>query len=624
LQRVFRGIVLSAAVLLVFAPLFHVALSQTIQPAVVIIDGGVLIDGNGGPPVRDVQIVIQGNRIAAIGRKGQNTPPNAQVINAEGKFILPGLWDGLDNFVWNQGEILLNNGVTSFIGIGDMGEVGVAYTEGVKRGKIRGPRPFDWPVHFVGAGAGAAAPGAGNRTGLESPFQSPHALMGPEDAREWVKRLLDLGASGISFQNGAVSQEIFKAAVETANAAGKPVGIRAGGARGAIGVRDAVAIGAGFLPRSMGVAAAVTAAAAEGVNELQQWAEMDEAKARDLIRLLVESKTALVPAFIQKAPGLPAGWSRFELQARRMFSDPALMAYYPQTRAQALIGNYVDPPNARPNAIAAASKGYQNALRFHRMLVEAGGHVLIGTDGGNFSLPGLGVHHEMQVFSEDMKLPAMQIIQAATKWPAETMRVDKEVGTVEAGKLADLLIVDEDPLADIANLQKIAFVVADGKVQPRGFQPWYWSPFGGEGPITIPVVDDLDWALMLRGQRGARGAGGRGGGVGRPQPTIETIDSGRRDYSDPDFSKTVVKEGSPTLQIKVTGIGYFQRSVVYFNDIPVPTRLVNANELQAQVDESLLRTPGRYALVVRNAGAADPQKLGDGSSNRGWLIVGYR
>ena len=624
MQRVFRGIVLSAAVLLVFAPLFHVAFSQTIQPAVVIIDGGVLIDGNGGPPVRDVQIVIQGNRIAAIGRKGQTTPPNAQVIDADGKFILPGLWDGLDNFVWNQGEILLNNGVTSFIGIGDMGEVGVAYTEGVKRGKIRGPRPFDWPVHFVGAGAGAAAPGAGNRTGLESPFQSPHALTGVEDAREWVKRLLALGAAGISFQNGAVSQEIFRAAVETANAAGKPVGIRAGGARGAIGVRDAVAMGAGFLPRSMGVAAAVTSAA-EGADELQQWADMDEAKAKDLIRILVDRKTALIPAFIQKAPGIPTGWSRFELQARRMFSDPALMAYYPQARAQALVANYVDPPNARPNAIAAASKGYQNALRFHRMLVEAGGHVLIGTDGGNFSLPGLGVLHEMQVFGEDMKLPAMQIIQAATKWPAETMRVDKEIGSVEVAKLADLLIVDEDPLMNIANLQKIAFVIADGKVQPKGFQPSYWSPFGGEGPITIPVVDDLDWTVMLRGQRGARGAaGGRGGGVGRPQPTIETIDSGRRDYPDPDFSKTVVKEGSPTLQIKVTGIGYFQRSVVYFNGIPVPTRLINANELRAEVDESLLRTPGRYALVVRNAGAADPQKLGDGSSNRGWLIVGYR
>jgi len=610
---------LGGALLCAFAPWLQAAFFQVAPPAV-IIEGGTLIDGNGGPPVRDVQIVIENNRIASIGRKGENRQPNAQIINAAGKFILPGLWDALDNFVWNQGEILLNNGVTSFIGIGDMGEVGVVYTDGVKRGKIRGPRPFDWPVHFVGPGA--AVPGGGNRTGLESPFQSPHALNSPEDAREWTRRLLSLGASGISFQNGAVAPEIFVAAVDTAKAANKPVGIRSGGARGAIGVREAAAMGAGFIPRSNGVAAAVSAAA-EGANELQQWAEMDEAKAKELIRLLVEKKVALIPAFIQKVPGLPTGWSRFELQARRMFSDPSLMAYYPQARAQALLANYVDPPNARPNAIAVTSKAYQNALLFHRRLIEAGGRVLIGTDGGNFSLPGLGVHHEMQVFSEDMKLPAMQIIQAATKWPAETMRVEKEVGTVEAGKLADLLIVDEDPLVDIANLQKIAVVIADGKVQPRGFQPWYWSPFGGEGPITIPVVDDLDWALMLRGQRGGRGAGGRGA-VGRPQPTIETIDSGRRDYSDPDFSKTVVKEGGATLLLKVTGVGYFQRSVVYFNEIPVPTRLVNANEIEARIDESLLRAPGRYSVVVRNAGVADPQKLGDGSSNRAWLIVGYR
>lgn len=619
-RKALKGIGLLGALLFAFAPWLHAAFFQVAPPAVVIIEGGTLIDGNGGPPLRDVQILIEGNRIASIGRKGQNRQPNAQVINADGKFILPGLWDGLDNFVWNQGEILLNNGVTSFIGIGDMGEVGVVYTEGVKRGKIRGPRPFDWPVHFVGAGA--AVPGAGNRTGLESPFQSPHALNSPEEASEWTRRLLNLGASGISFQNGALAPEIFAAAVETAKAAGKPVGIRTGGARGAIGVREAAAMGAAFIPRSNGVAAAVSAAA-EGANELQQWAEMDDTKAKELIQVLVEKKAALIPAFIQKAPGLPTGWTRFELQARRMFSDPALMAYYSQARAQALLANYVDPPNARPNAIAVTSKGYQNALRFHRMLIEAGGRVLIGTDGGNFSLPGLGVHHEMQVFSEDMKLPAMQIIQAATKWPAETMRMAKEVGTVEAGKLADLLIVDEDPLVDIGNLQRIAFVIADGKVQPRGFQPWYWSPFGGEGPITIPVVDDLDWALMLRGQRGGRGAGGRGA-AGRPQPTIETIDSGRRDYSDSDFSKTVVKEGSPTLQVKVTGIGYFQRSVVYFNEIPVPTRLVNANEIEARIDESLLRTPGRYSLIIRNAGIADAQKLGDGTSNRGWLIVGYR
>jgi hypothetical protein len=607
----------------------------------IVIDGGTLIDGNGGAPVRDVQVVIQGNRITAIGRKGQPHLQNAQVINADGKFILPGLWDSLDNFIWNQGEILLNNGVTSFIGIGDMSEVGVVYAEGIKRGKIRGPRPFDWPVHFVGM-AGVGGPGAGNRTGLESPFQSPHALMGAEDAQQWTRRLMDLGGYGITFQNGGVSEETFKAAVQVAHAAGKPVGIRPGGARGNMNARDAVLMGADFIPRSNGVAAVVTKAAPDAAgngggingNELQQWAEMDEEKAADFIKLLIQQKTALIPAFLQKAPGLPQGWSRFELQARRMFSDPALMAYYPGTRAQAMLGNYVDPPDARPNVIEMNMKGYRNALRFHRMLIEAGGRVLIGTDGGNFSLPGLGVHHEMQVFAEDMKLPPMQIIQAATKWAAETMRVQNQIGTVEAGKLADVLIVDEDPLQNIANLQKIAAVIADGRVQPRGFQPWYWNPFGGEGPITIPVVDDLDWAALLKAQRGQRGgqrggqpaAGGRGGGGlgGRPQPTIETLDSGRNDYGDPDFSKVAVKEGGQTLNLKITGIGYFVRSVVYFNEVPVPTRLVNANQLEARVDESLLRTPGRYAVVVKNPGLADPQKLGDGVSNRGWLIVGYR
>src|ERR1051325_681116 len=179
-HQVFKGAGLLGALLGAFAPWLHAAFFQVAPPAVIVVEGGTLIDGNGGAPVRDVHIVLDGDRITSIGRKGQNRQPNAQVLNADGKFILPGLWDALDNFVWNQGEILLNNGVTSFIGIGDMGEVGVVYTEGVKRGKIRGPRPFDWPAHFVGAGA--AVPGGGNRAGLESPFQSPHALNTSEDA----------------------------------------------------------------------------------------------------------------------------------------------------------------------------------------------------------------------------------------------------------------------------------------------------------------------------------------------------------------------------------------------------------------------------------------------------------
>jgi hypothetical protein len=267
----------------------------------------------------------------------------------------------------------------------------------------------------------------------------------------------------------------------------------------------------------------------------------------------------------------------------------------------------------------------------------------------------------------------MQVIQAATKWVAETMKGDKQLGTIETGKLADLLIVDADPLQDIENLNRISNVIADGKVVDRTYHAWYRSPFGGNGPVTIPPVEDLGWAVNLRrqpvgpggapapgpapaaepgqrggGQRGGQGPArreGRGGGPAandaapiapplpaglgparQPQPTIETIDSGRRDYPDPDFSKYVVKEGSPTLNLKLTGFNYFQRSQVYFNDIAVPTRVVSRVEIEATIDESLLRTAGRYQVVVKNLGNADPANLrnGNGASNNAWLIVNYR
>jgi len=103
---------------------------------VVVIDGGTLIDGNGGAPIRDVQIVVRGNRIAAIGRRGAATPAGARVIAGDGKFIIPGLWDSQLNFYSHHGEAMLNHGVTSFVGLGNNGEVGVFMHEGVLKGRV--------------------------------------------------------------------------------------------------------------------------------------------------------------------------------------------------------------------------------------------------------------------------------------------------------------------------------------------------------------------------------------------------------------------------------------------------------------------------------------------------------
>src|SRR4029453_14375585 len=106
---------------------------------VLVIEGGTLIDGNGGAPIRDVQIVVRGNRIAAIGRPGGAAPPGARVVVADGKFIIPGLWDAQLNFYSHHGEAMLNHGVTSFVGIGNNGEVGVFMRKGVLKGRILQP-----------------------------------------------------------------------------------------------------------------------------------------------------------------------------------------------------------------------------------------------------------------------------------------------------------------------------------------------------------------------------------------------------------------------------------------------------------------------------------------------------
>src|SRR3984885_11468775 len=113
------------------------------QPSVLVIEGGTLIDGNGGAPVRDSVVVIEGNKITRVSRKGQTTyPANAVIIRADGKFVLPGLFDSQNSYSWYFGEAMLNHGVTSTMDVGTSGETAVPYREAVFHGKTRGPRAF--------------------------------------------------------------------------------------------------------------------------------------------------------------------------------------------------------------------------------------------------------------------------------------------------------------------------------------------------------------------------------------------------------------------------------------------------------------------------------------------------
>src|SRR5438132_7125462 len=105
---------LAVCLLIVSSILPIQSMAQAQQPAALVIEGGTLIDGNGATPVRDALIIIQGNKITAVTRKGQTSyPANAQIIRADGKFIIPGLWDSHGVPMWFQNELLLNYGITS-------------------------------------------------------------------------------------------------------------------------------------------------------------------------------------------------------------------------------------------------------------------------------------------------------------------------------------------------------------------------------------------------------------------------------------------------------------------------------------------------------------------------------
>src|SRR5215212_2409977 len=131
----------------------------------VVIQGGTLIDGNGGAPVPNSVIVIQGNQITAAGPAAQvQVPAGAQVINAAGKYVVPGLWDAQTNYSTFWGELFLNQGVTSHIDIGLGGETSIAYRDAVNKGYVRGPRSWIGVAHFGGVQAN-------DITGYETPFE---------------------------------------------------------------------------------------------------------------------------------------------------------------------------------------------------------------------------------------------------------------------------------------------------------------------------------------------------------------------------------------------------------------------------------------------------------------------
>ena len=576
--------------------------AQAPDAQLLVIQGGTLVDGNGGAPVADSVIVIEGNRITAVGSAGQvQVPAGAEVVDAVGKWIISGLWDCQLNYSWFYGEPMLNQGVTGSCDIGNNEELGIVHRNAVLAGNIRGPRTWIGVGHLGGADPDAA-------TGYETDLSTRQIPTTPDEMRTVVNRLLDAGADQIMFHDGRnFSPELVALGCELSHARDIPCTARSGGPL--VTPREAALAGVDIIPHSSGIGAAVRRDDSEITGrDVDLYSEMDDAKAMALIEILVREDVRPVPNIIHLFPGYPRDWARMNAAIFAALADPNLDGYYPDSFRQTLLRTRgLTLPD--DDVGARRKRSYANMIRFHKMLIDAGGKPLIGGDTNASKLSGFVVHDEMEIWQEG-GITQMQIIQAATKWIAEGMKKDADYGSIEVGKIADMVILNADPLRDIANARQIANVVFDGKIIDHGFTAGYAPTFGGTGD-DIRAVEDLPEVRELK-MATWTGATVEPDPAQSPQPALETI------------APRWVTEGDPTTTITLTGFNFVDRPEVLIDGTPVPHERVSDTELAVTVDANLLQNAGRLDIVVVNPEPLANPDLGNGTSNSAHLLVDYR
>jgi imidazolonepropionase-like amidohydrolase len=415
------------------------------------IEGGALIDGTGGPPLKESAVLIEGERFIRIARKGEiEKPGSATFIDATGKFLLPGLIDIHVHYDGWMGELFLANGVTTVKDMGNDIEWMSEVSRQTEDGKITGPRIF-----YVGNGLDAPPPVREHHVGLGS----------PSEARRAVAALHEKGAIAIKVRE-KITPDLLRAITGEAHSLGLPVT----GHIELMDAREAALSGIDGLEHVTGVVQATTSISREQgaeldeirryIEELKLYSLMDMTKAQELVELLVDKGVALIPTM--------ANWWRMASKRRAEFAsedaeyanDPRL-AYLPQDVRGFLATSFVFNVKSDEDR-RHLEEGYWRLQSFLKTHYQAGGKILAGSD-TFFSVPGLSLHREL-IFFADAGFSPMQAIVMVTRDNADFLGKGAELGTVAEGKLADLLVLSEDPLLDISNIKKVAMVFKGGQL----------------------------------------------------------------------------------------------------------------------------------------------------------------
>jgi imidazolonepropionase-like amidohydrolase len=411
-----------------------------------------IVDVRTGELRADQIVIIEGNRITAVGsRKETRYPRNAPTVNAKGGFLIPGLWDmhvhlAFGDWFPNAEQISLPlfiaNGVT---GVRDMGSelpTVQSWRNQIEYGSLVGPRIMT---------SGPMLDGPKPR------FPSSLAIATPDDARKAVDNLKESGADFIKLQS-LLSPEAVQAVADEAR---KQEIHFEGHVPDSVRAADMSNAGMYSFEHLIGIFEASSPLEDEflkgGKSEARFLASYDPERAAKLAAILAKNQTWQCPTLVWERGGNLIDVTDFSKDARAKYV-PAYWkdkTWKEETRAVEADFNSDD--------LATRKKFLEKELEVVQMLHKAGVPFLAGTDTppGVYIFPGFSLHEELQRFVAAGFTP-LEALQTATLNPAKFFQMEDQQGTVEKGKLADLVFLDANPLADISNTQKIAAVIFNG------------------------------------------------------------------------------------------------------------------------------------------------------------------
>ena len=552
-----------------------------------IIRGGTLIDGSGGPAREDTFILIENGRIKVVDEQTRATRsnPEGMVIDATHKTILPGLWDVHVHLADWMGELYLSHGVTSILDAANIPDWILAQRDGRSKGYIRSPRIF----------ACGNALGGHPLFGEDDPAQ---VLRGADDARHRVCDAIAAGVDVIKIWAFAEADEM-EVMCREAHEAGLPVM-----AHLTTSARDAVLAGVKCLAHCTGLPMAAVkdpsrrqwmverererliafATHKPAITAWSLFAMMEEDTFDPLIETFIEHGTFLEPDFVYRWAFASPDRANHEDVDKRLLEHPGLsyLPGYVRYLVSRMWGYYYHLSTEQREELA---RGYEKFCTFLRRYVEAGGKTVIGSDTSTWPLPGISIHREL-VFHVEAGLSPAQAIVAATRYPAEFVGKADSLGTVEPGKIADLLIVEGDPLRDIRATQNIAYVIMDGQLVDRT----YHQDFANA--IPRPRIGLFH---------------------ANPVPHLTAV------------MPRVVEQGCGSTLLAVRGSGFIRQSIVMFDEISVPTTFCDTETLEATIPSWLLARVGTFPVWVANPNPVRSMDYlhEDERSNPGYLLVKF-